>query len=222
MRSRKTIAPAILALATMMAAGSVPAQVPLAPKAELGIKAGLNFSDINTDQIKSSTRSGFVGGLYLDLSTFLLHLQTEALISQRGFKDGTPLGSYLGNNELEYRNTFLQIPALIVIALPVPLVSPRAYAGPAINFPLKSEVKLDNDWSDIKDDAKTTWSVILGVGVKIMKIGVDLRYDIGLTALNDRPVGNILDDALDEITAADQYDDLKDRTFSLTVSFALN
>lgn len=222
MRSRKAIVPAMLALAAMMAAVPVMAQVPLAPKAELGIKAGLNFSDIDTDQVSSSTRSGFVGGLYLDLSTFLLHLQTEALISQRGFKDGTPLGSYLGSHELEYRNTFLQIPALFVIALPVPMVSPRAYAGPAINIPLKSEVKLDNDWSDIKDDTKTAWSLILGVGVKIMKIGVDLRYDIGLTALNDRPVGNILDDALDEITGADQYEDIKDRTFSLTVSFALN
>jgi hypothetical protein len=55
-----------------------------------------------------------------------------------------------------------------------------------------------------------------------MNIGVDLRYDIGVTALNDRPVGDILDDALDEVTGADRYEDIKERTFSVTVSFALN
>jgi len=186
------------------------------------VKAGINLSDINTDQLGSSTRSGFVGGVYLDLATVLLHLQAEALLTQRGFKDGTPLGSYPGSGVLEFRNTLLQMPVLLVFALPVPVVSPRIYAGPAFNIPLKSEVKLDSEWTDIKSDTRNTWSLLMGVGVKVMKIGVDLRYDIGLTSFNDRPVGEILDDALDEINGAEQYEDIKERTFSLTVSLALN
>lgn len=222
MTTRKAIMAAALALAAIMAAGPLRAQVPFVPRAEFGVKAGVNLADINTDQIMSSTRSGFVGGVYLDLATVLLHLQAEALLSQRGFKDGTPLGSYPGSGALEYRNTFLQVPVLLVFALPVPVVSPRIYAGPALNVPLKSEVKLDNDWADIKADTRNTWSLIIGVGVKVMKIGVDLRYDIGLTALNDRPVGEILDDALDEINGADQYEDIKERVISVTVSLALN
>lgn len=111
---------------------------------------------------------------------------------------------------------------LLVFALPVPAVSPRIYAGPAFNIPLKSEVKLDSDWTDIKSDTRNTWSLVMGAGVKVMKIGVDLRYDIGLTAFNDRPVGEVLDDALDEINGAEQYEDIKERTFSVTVSLALN
>lgn len=222
MNTRSTIALSALALMTVIAVSSARAQVPILPNPEFGIKAGVNLSDIDTDQLGSSTRSGFVGGVYLDLPTAVLHLQIEALISQRGFKGGTPLGSYLGGADLEYRNTYLQIPALLVFALPLPVVAPRVYAGPAINTPLKSEVRLDGDWSDIKDDTRTNWSVILGVGVEVMKIGVDLRYDIGVTALNSRPVGDILDDALDEITGADQYDDIRERTFSVTVSLALN
>ncbi len=221
MWERKVLSQATMVLAAIVVAGAVRAQVPLVPKPEFGIKAGLNLSSIDTDQLGSSTRSGFVGGVYLDLPTILLHVQAEALISQYGFEGGTPLGNYLGSHELEYRSTFLQVPVLLVMALPLPVVSPRVYAGPALNIPLKSEVKLDGDWSDIRDDTKNAWSLILGAGVKIMNIGVDLRYDIGVTALNDRPVGDILDDALDEVTGADQYKDIKERTFSVTVSFAL-
>ncbi|MBK7188800.1 MAG: PorT family protein [bacterium] len=222
MNPRKAIIPVAIALAVLAAAGPLQAQVPFVPRAEFGVKAGINLSDINTDQLGSSTRSGFVGGVYLDLATALLHLQAEALLTQRGFKDGTPLGSYPGSSVLEFRNTLLQVPVLLVFALPVPVVSPRIYAGPAFNIPLKSEVKLDSDWADIKSDTRNTWSLVMGVGVKVTKIGVDLRYDIGLTAFNDRPVGEVLDDALDEVNGADQYEDIKQRTFSVTVSLALN
>ena len=128
----KATALAALALAAMVLAGSAQAQSPI-PGPEFGIKAGVNLSDINTNELGSSTRSGFVGGAYMDLPTFLLHLQAEGLISQRGFTGGTPLTGYLGSNHLEYRNTFLQFPALLVVALPIPVVSPRAYAGPALN-----------------------------------------------------------------------------------------
>lgn len=222
MRSRLARVFMLVALAAMLSVGSPSwAQVP-GTKVEFGLKVGANFSDINTDQISASTRSGLVGGVYLDLATILLHLQTEALISQHGFKGGTPLSSYTGSNELEYRDTALQIPALVVLALPTPVLSPRAYLGPALNIPLKSEVKLDNDWVDVKKDIKSTWSLVFGVGAKFMRVGVDLRYSIGLSALNDRPVGDILNDAFDEINGVDKYDDIKDRTISFTVSYALN
>ena len=39
---------------------------------------------------------------------------------------------------------------------------------------------------------------------------------------DQRVVGEVLDDALDEINGAEQYEDIKERTFSVTVSLALN
>lgn len=221
MNGYKIITASALALATLLAAGSAQAQS-VVPSPEFGIKAGITMSDINTQDLGSTTRSGFVGGVYVDLPTYLLHLQVEGLISQQGFKAGTIEDGYFGRNHLEFRNTVIQIPALLVIALPIPAVSPRVFAGPAYNFPIKSEVKLDNDWTDIKGDTKNTWSLIMGVGVKAMGLGVDLRYDIAMSALNDRPLGDILDDAFDEVTATNNYEDIKARTFSLTLSLALN
>ena len=222
MRMDKAIMPAILAFAAMLAPATVHAQASVVPGPEFGIRAGINLSDINTNELGSSTRSGFVGGVYVDMPSFLMHLQVEGLISQQGFTGGTPLGGYLGTNDLEFRNTFVQIPALLVVALPIPAVSPRAYAGPAFNIPIKSEVKLDHDWTDIKVDTKNTWSLIMGVGVKAMGLGLDLRYDIGMTALNARPLGAILDDAFDEVSGNNNYQDIRERTFSFTVSLALN
>ncbi|HKI83075.1 MAG TPA: porin family protein [Candidatus Krumholzibacteria bacterium] len=222
MSSAKASVLALVMVASLLMVSSVSwAQSP-APKVEFGLRAGANFSDINTSDFQSSKRSGLVGGVYADFATILLHLQAEALLSQHGFKGGTPLSSYTGNSELEYRDTVLQIPALVVLALPTPMVSPRAYLGPALNIPLKSEMKLDNDWVDIKDDTKSSWSMVFGVGVKIFRVGVDLRYSLGLTAFNDRPVGQILDDAFDEISGVDQYNDVKDHTLSITASIALN
>ena len=82
MNPRKAIISVAIALAVLAAAGPLQAQVPFVPRAEFGVKAGINLSDINTDQLGSSTRSGFVGGVYLDLATALLHLQAEALLTQ--------------------------------------------------------------------------------------------------------------------------------------------
>ena len=222
MRSRMATVSMLVALAAMLAIGSPSwAQAPGA-KMEFGVKAGANFSDINTDQLTASKRAGLVGGVYVDLATVLLHLQGEALISQHGFKGGTPLGSYVGTNQLEYRDTSLQLPVLFMFVLPTPVVSPRAYIGPALSIPLKSELKLDNDWVDVKKDIRTTWNLVFGVGAKFFRVGVDLRYSVGLNELNDRPVGEILNDAFSEITGVDQYQDIKDHTLSFTVSVALN
>jgi hypothetical protein len=201
----------------LVAAGSALAQVPFMP--EFGVRAGVNISDINTDDLDSSTRSGYVAGLYLDLATPLLHLQPEALLTSKGFKGGS-VG--VGGRQLEYRNISLEVPILLVFSLPVPVVSPRAYAGPAFSLPLRNEMKLKDDWIDIKDDTQSTWSLILGAGVKLGKFGVDLRYDVGMTEVNERPMGAIINDAFEEVTGDNQYKDIKERTWVATVSFALN
>ena len=56
MNPRKAIISVAIALAVLAAAGPLQAQVPFVPRAEFGVKAGINLSDINTDQLGSSTR----------------------------------------------------------------------------------------------------------------------------------------------------------------------
>jgi hypothetical protein len=215
MRSRAIV---WLIVAVVATAGVGPARAGLVP--EFGVKGGLNFSNIDVNDLGSSNRTGWVGGVYLDLATPLLHLQPEALVTSKGFNGGE---AGTGNHELEYRSISLEVPVLVVLSLPLPAISPRVYAGPALSFPLKSEVQLDGgDWQDIKADTKNTWSVVMGAGVKLGPLGVEVRYDVGMNAFNDRPVGDILDDAFDEFTPANDVKDIKDRTFSVLASFAFN
>jgi hypothetical protein len=211
MRSRAIV---WLIVAVVATAGAGSACAGLVP--EFGVKGGLNFSNIDVDDLDSSTRTGWAAGVYLDLATPLLHLQPEALITSKGFEGGQLTTA---DHELDYRSISLEVPILVVLALPLPAISPRVYVGPAVSFPLKSEVQLDGgDWLDIKDGTQSTWSVVAGAGVKLGPLGLEVRYDIGMTEINDRPLGDIVESVGDDFGSKD----LKDRTFSVLASFGFN
>jgi hypothetical protein len=207
-----------LAVSLLMSPAAVRAQTgSMTP--EFGIKAGANFSDIDTNDLGSSTRTGLGAGVYLDLATPLLHLQPEALFMTRGFKNA----ALTATHDFDYRRYDLEIPALIVFSLPLPAVSPRAFAGPAYSIPLKTKIKTADGWYDINNDAKNSWSLIVGAGAKFLgTLGVELRYDIGLSAVNDRPLSDILEDIDSQLTDGEAVRNIKDRTFTFMVSFALN
>ncbi len=185
-----------------------------------GMKAGLNISDVNMEDIEASTQSGYVAGFYVDMASPLLHLQAELLYTSRKSELGAVNPS---DYNIEIRNHYIQVPVMVKFGLPIPLVSPSVYAGPAVAFPIKSEfTDRGGDWVDVNDYNKDmVWSVVLGADVLLLdKLIVDIRYDIAVTSLNDIPVGDILDDINDEFADAEKYRDLKDRTFSLMVGFA--
>jgi len=205
---------AIFALSILIAATASAGLLP-----SYGVKAGLNLSSIDIENVESSTQTGFVGGFYADLASPLLHLQAELLYTGRESKLGALNTAVY---DVDVRNHYIQIPVLVKFGLPIPAVAPSVYAGPAVAFPIKSEMTTaQGDWVDVKDYNKSAvWSLSIGADIKLLEtIIVDIRYDIALSSLNDVPVGDILDDINDEFTEADQYRDLKDRTFSVMAGF---
>lgn len=186
---------------------------------QYGIKAGVNVSDINMDDIESSPQTGYVAGLFMNLSSPLLHLQAELLYTSRK----SELGAFSPSSyNVETNTHYVQVPVLVKFGLPLPLVSPSVYAGPAAAIPIKSEMTdRGGDWVDVNDfNQDLVWSLILGADLKLFdKLIVDIRYDFGVTDLNDIPVGDILDDINDEFADADEYRDLKDRTFTVMAGF---
>jgi len=196
----------ILGVLVLLLPGSVLAQ--LLPA--YGVKAGLNFSNVDLDDLESSRRTGMVGGLFLNVPVPGLNLQGEVLYSTKGFTKG----SFAADDAFDLRKHVLQIPLLAKVALPLPAITPSLYAGPALNFLLKGEIKGDSgDWVDVKDDLKSTsWSLILGLDVKLFEtLIVDLRYDLGLSAINDTSLG-------DNLTEVGK--DMKDRTLTAMVGVA--
>ena len=201
----------VVALLAVIVASAGPAQAGLIP--QFGVKGGLNLSDINIDDLESSTRTGWVAGLYCSLSPALLRVQPELLLTSKGFEGGEVSTS---DTELNFRNLWLEVPVLLVWTLPIPAVSPSVYLGPAVSFPLQSEVQIDDgDWVDVKDETQTTWSAVMGVGVNLGPLGVEVRYDLGLTDISDEPLGELIESIPDDVEGKD----FEDRTWSLLASF---
>ena len=116
-----------LILLTLVLAVATTASAALLPS--YGIKAGLNISDVNMDDIESSTKSGYVAGLFVDWASPLLHLQGELLYTSRK----SELGAFsTASYNVETRTHYIQIPVLVKFGLPLPAVSPSVYAGPAV------------------------------------------------------------------------------------------
>nr|MEE4266564.1 porin family protein [Candidatus Krumholzibacteria bacterium] len=201
---------ALSLMATTSSAGLVPSY---------GIKGGLNISKINIEDIESSTQTGYVGGVFMDLGSPLLHLQAELLYSNRKSNlEGFSTTTY----QVEIKNHYIQVPVLAKFGLPIPVASPSVYLGPEVSIPIKSQMTtVDGDWVDVKDFNKSlVWSMIIGADLKLMdRLILDIRYDIGMSTLNDTAVGDILDDINDEFTEGESYRDIKDRTFSVMVGW---
>jgi opacity protein-like surface antigen len=173
----------------------------------LGVKAGLNFSSVNMDALDTSTRSGFVGGVFANLTLPGLSVQAEALYTVKGSKKGSGLGIPV----FEYREHLLQIPMLARFALPIPLVAPAVYAGPAVSFPLKGQFNTGSGWTDARSKAEgQVWSLIIGADVTLISsLVLDLRFDWGLSKIRETELGDVID----------TESSIKDRTITATIGY---
>jgi hypothetical protein len=170
-----------------------------------GIKAGVNFSNIDVDDLDASNRTGFVGGGFVNLAWPIFNLQGELLYSQKGFNDA----GVSSDDKADVSVSTIQIPVLVKFALPIPAVSPSLYLGPAVSFTTSATAKAAEGDEDIKDLLESsTWSLIIGLDVKLGgRFIVDARYDMGLSSLSK-----------DAFTDLNQ--DVKGRTLTLMLGYA--
>jgi len=139
----------------------------------LGIKAGVNFSNIDFEDISTDSKTGFHFGGFANVKlgeTFAL--QPEILYSTIGaeFPDGT--------DDIDFH--YLQIPILLQANLSIL----NLYAGPQIGIITNVDVPEPYD-----DEFKSTdWSMIFGAGIDLpLKFEVGGRYVYGITDVSDIP-----------------------------------
>lgn len=170
----------------------------------IGIKGGLNVSDVSTDdpmfEELADSKTGFVGGAFFNLplgSTFAL--QPEALYSQQGFKGTDPEFS---EAELQFKVDYIQIPVLVKAQFPTGSIRPAVYAGPVVSFEsscnlgatvsgVSAEADCDSPEADVGDRKSTDFGAAFGGNldwfVGPVVVTFDVRYLLGLTNLNDDP-----------------------------------
>ncbi len=184
---------------------------PAAANVQFGIKAGGNMAKVtgaDLDDLDATLKSkvGFVGGIFLSFNLGkVLAIQTEVLYTMKG---ATFDYSDLADPYVEkLYGDYLEIPLLLKIRIPLPLIQPFVFAGPAVGFKLSEKSSTDGGGSSLF--RKKDWGVIVGAGVNLGRnFMIDVRYSQGLQAAID-------------ILQGDTQLDFKQGVWSATIGIAL-
>ena len=139
-----------------------------------GAEAGLNLSDVKTDNFKGSSLSGFNAGVMAELKLpVLLGVQGEIKYSQKGSKIGTD------NLVLSY----IDVP---VVAKFYILKIFNVHVGPQYSYMLSAK----NDAGSTNDlFGNHAFSAVVGIGFDIWKIHYSTRYIYGVTDISSEGTG---------------------------------
>ena len=147
----------------------------------LGIKGGVNFSKINTDNLSSSSRTGYQAGIFARIGSGL-YLQPELYVSGTGGDFKSSDNSVSGNAHF----TNLNVPLLLGKSFGAKDLNFRIMAGPVYTSVLSKNLSesLSNAYADFGHYKNSTLGFQAGAGVDIGSITADLRYEGGLTKIN--------------------------------------
>lgn len=149
----------------------------------VGIKGGVNFSKINTDNFNESTRTGYQAGVFARFGS-ALYFQPEVYLSSTGGRLSTDDGNF--NAKVNFTN--VSVPVLVGHEFGTKSLNFRLMAGPVYTHTLdKSESFSDNTNAAVADFGhykNSTLGFQAGGGVDIGPITADLRYEGGLTKIN--------------------------------------
>ena len=165
---------------------------------QIGPKAGLNIANLGGDDADQllegqslDSKTGFAGGLFFMYQfSKMFAIQPEAYYTMKG-------ATYSESGvDLTISLDYIEVPLLFKFLIPVEgsNIRPSIFAGPAVGFNMtaKTEVEFEGETqeNDIKDDTKSTeFSLAFGGGIGFMvgknELGVDVRYILGLTTIDD-------------------------------------
>ncbi len=157
---------------------------------DAGVKAGLNFSKLKTneDLLKSDNSAGYLLGVWGRVGLGNVHIQPEAYFTSKNIAVNPTLdnsGRDLIKGDLKFNN--IDIPVLLGTKFPVGPLNARVHAGPLFSFVINSDAKLHEnvantiDVDKLLDGYKNNFkAVVAGAGIDILKFTVDARYEHGL------------------------------------------
>ena len=150
----------------------------------LGAKAGYSLGDLA--DVQDITQQGaFAGGGFVSIGFGNMFLAVEGLYAQRKVES---------SGVASFTQDVVEIPATIGKRLAGGLVQPKLYLGAAAAFESKCSVDaitmpLGVGNCATLDTKSAVWSAVFGGGLDIslglIVITTDIRYNLGLTTIND-------------------------------------
>ena len=162
---------------------------------QAGLKAGVNISNLSGDDAGSpDSKTGFAfGGFFMYQFSPMFAIQPEAYYTMKGATDkmdfeGTTV-------DLTYTLNYIEIPVLFKFLIPIQGsgVKPAIFAGPFLGINTTAKVKAEFNGQSQEDDITDTKSTEFGlqfgggIGFPVGKgeLGVDIRYILGLSTIDD-------------------------------------
>lgn len=154
----------------------------------LGIKAGANFSKLQSDFTSNDNITGYNAGVWARIGLVGFYLQPEAYISTKGNKflsfkkDNTTVEA---DGEVKFTN--LDIPVLAGMKFGLDKFNVRVMAGPVVSFVLDEKTTFNKVYDEVKDFKNyknQTIGIQGGVGLDIGSFSIDGRYDAGLSNIS--------------------------------------
>ena len=172
------------------------------PSFQLGLKAGANLSKLSTDNTFSSdNRAGYYAGLWTRIGAAGIHLQPELYLSGKNttLEDGA-------GQENKVKFTSLDVPVLVGTKFGAAGIGLRLNTGPVVSFVLSDDQSFsDAAGSAFRGDFKgQNFAWQFGAGLDVGNLGVDLRYETGLSKIGK-----------------DGYDDTKLGLFTFGLAYRL-
>jgi hypothetical protein len=152
----------------------------------IGIKAGPNFANIDTESSLGSNydnRTGFHGGAFALLKFTKIGIQPEILFSQQGSK------FVYNNKDVEANYNYFNIPVIVKLYT---VAGINLQVGPQFGFVAGGEQKATDRATGVEstEEAKDVLkgsdiSAALGVGWDLpFGLSLDARYNLGLSDVN--------------------------------------
>jgi hypothetical protein len=148
----------------------------------IGLKAGPNFANLNTDASLSANyknRTGFHGGAFALFKFGKVGLQPELILSQQGSK------VTVNAQDFDANYTYFNIPVIVKLYT---VAGINIQVGPQFGF-LASQKNELLESVNVEDDAKNSdLSLALGLGWDLpLRLSVDARYNLGLSDNSSSP-----------------------------------
>ncbi len=173
-------------------AGLMALPQPAAAGVQFGLKLGGNMAKVtgaDAQDIEGTLKSkvGFTGGIFLAFHLGrVVTIQWEALYTMKGASfEYTDLEDTY--TEKLYGN-YIEIPLLLKITIPTPVIQPFVFAGPSVGFKLSEKIQINGE--DIPLEEKllknNDYGAIFGAGLNLGRnFMLDVRYSLGMQKVID-------------------------------------
>lgn len=156
------------------------------PKARVGIKGGLNVSNLITDDVNDKdARYGFHVGVYGQLfSTDAFAIQPEVNFSTKGNKVTTNFG--IIDQETKFNLSYIDIPVLAVFKLGnAAEIHAGAYWAYLVGANIDTDGDLGDEFVELDRDNFEKWDygLVGGIGFNLGHLQLGARYNYGLNEI---------------------------------------